>query len=531
MYNTGKVFDRGRWVGPIISSSKLCLNILTSDMLVLTECTSINEYNGKFFYELILALRYCSQPLWEYSNVLVYVFLSNSDRQVNCKLLEEMLQLLIGFHTLATARHDLPCDSRVLGFSLQDKRHYRCVEFCKRTMGINACEVFCTGSWHVDNGGEWNEHGSLIKTQSKVAVLWCAFTMVKVFMYYTLVGILTWVAAPQYKLVHSQLLGLLIRIRGVEFCKRRVENRCYALLSQMCIEDVGERYWIMSAFVRNFLLGFLHDLHIGKYKNLKLEPSTGTAKQPSCGTIREGEAISTVFGGIYMMRAVEMRSIIHQLDTSASVYRTNDLKVMKDHYFSAIKFQQLKTLPLEKGRKFELLVRNVVVNPLTSGMCLRQQLLRIQGYYMEVNMKIHALDSTSNEDGMLKGAYTVNCGYNRIMAKLNICNSLLRNQWVVNCILKYAKVASTFITEFEKQLQQLCLPLAELNYQSSTTRLILYFPSLRTRMIRRGGYLSCTWGRIERVIVVVCYYCKGNPGIGVVGHFYNYIGRGCCKEG
>ncbi|KAI3845318.1 hypothetical protein MKW98_009384, partial [Papaver atlanticum] len=130
----------------------------------------------------------------------------------------------------------------------------------------------------------------------------------------------------------------------------------------------------------------------------------GAAKQPSCGTILKGEAVTTVIGGLYMTRAVEMRVVIHQLDTSASVYTTNDLKVIKDHYLLTIEFRQLKTLPLKKGRNFKLLVSYRVVNPLTVGICLRLQLFHMQGCYLEVNMKIHVRSSTGSEGSMPEGA-------------------------------------------------------------------------------------------------------------------------------
>ncbi|KAI3838731.1 hypothetical protein MKW92_015837, partial [Papaver armeniacum] len=57
----------------------------------------------------------------------------------------------------------------------------------------------------------------------------CAFTMIKVFLNYTLIGILNWVDAQHHKPVYGQLLGLLIRkrryYRRVGFHKRRLESR------------------------------------------------------------------------------------------------------------------------------------------------------------------------------------------------------------------------------------------------------------------------------------------------------------------
>ncbi|KAI3857136.1 hypothetical protein MKW98_010550 [Papaver atlanticum] len=173
----------------------------------------------------------------------------------------------------------------VMVFFLVADIYFKLLKFKKgyRLLGISIVLVLVIGSESVTQQLLEVLSGVVVGvcTQLEVAVLRCAFTMVKVIINYALVGILTWVDARQCKLVHSQLLGLLIRKRGVE-------RKWYTLLSHMCVEAVGE-YWIMSDFVRNFLFGFLHMV---KYGNPKLEPSADAAKQPSCGTILEGEAVS-----------------------------------------------------------------------------------------------------------------------------------------------------------------------------------------------------------------------------------------------
>lgn len=271
------------------------------------------------------------------------------------------------------------------------------------------------GYWKVNDGGEWNEQGNLLKTQLEVTVLRRAFTMIEVILNLALICILTWVDARQYKPGYHQLLGLLFRkagyYRGVGFCKIRVEG-----MGILVKTDGGESRWYELPSQR-YIWSRLWQMAFRSLIEFSTRIAVTSPTSAKVHIIRDVILVWDIHILLQIANVAIYSYSVNQLQFTQIIfrkpYRWRKVRILS--LMSAIKKlsfpdddKKLKTNEEEVifPRKEWQVLRFVAVEK--AGFRLQ---LHLQVRCKEVNMKMHVHASTGSGERhlMLKGTHTVIC--------------------------------------------------------------------------------------------------------------------------